>query len=232
MKDRTRQPAAKGTLPDFTPVPRQCNRFDGWTPERQRGFIEALADTGSVRAAAHAVNMTPEGAYYLRRQPGAEEFRKAWEAALSLGVRRLEDIAMDRALNGVESPVYSYGKIIGTRMVYSDRLLMFLLRNRAGKRFNAAGRHDAVTRGEITKLKKQWQAEYEKEQAAAHAEAARTAPDILSRFTQANRRWYEALPAPAREAYDRFLAAEAEARARGQCYEMPNWLALPPPEKA
>ena len=105
MKDRTRQPAAKGTLPDFTPVPRQCNRHDGWTPQRQRGFIEALADTGSVKRAAHAVNMTPEGAYYLRRHPEAEEFRAAWAAALALGVQRLEDIAMDRALNGVESPV-------------------------------------------------------------------------------------------------------------------------------
>lgn len=231
MKDRTRKPATKGSLPDFTPVPRERIRHDGWTPERQRGFIEALADTGSVKHAAHAVNMTPEGAYLLRRHPEAHEFRKAWEAALSLGVRRLEDIAMDRALNGVESPVYSYGKIIGTRLVYNDRLLMFLLRNRAGQRFNAGGRHDAVTRGEINKLKKQWQAEYEKEQAIAHAEAAKTEPSILSRVTTANRHWYEALPAPAREAYDRFLAAEAEARAEGKAPHMPNWLALPPPEK-
>jgi hypothetical protein len=116
-------------------------------------------------------------------------------------------------------------------MVYNDRLLMFLLRNRASKRFKATGRHDAPTRSEIAKLKKQWQAEYEKEEAVARAEAARNAPDILSRFTQANRRWYEALPAPAREAYDAFLKAEAEARAAGKAPNMPNWLALPPPEE-
>lgn len=231
MKDRSRQPAAKGTLPAFTPVPRHYKRFDGWTPERQRGFIEALADTGSVKRAAHAVNMTPEGAYLLRRHPEAEEFRKAWEAALALGVQRLEDIAMDRALNGVESPVYSYGKIIGTRMVYNDRLLMFLLRNRASKRFKATARHDAPTRAEIAKLKKQWQADYEKEEAAARAKAAKNAPDLLSRFTAANRKWYEALPTPAREAYDAFLAAEAEARAAGKAPSMPNWLALPPPKE-
>lgn len=46
---------------------------------------------------------------------------------------------MDRALNGVEVPVYAYGKIIGTRRVYNDRLLMFMLRNRAPKRFAAGG---------------------------------------------------------------------------------------------
>ena len=83
-------------LPAFAPVPRQCIRHDGWTPERQRGFIEALADTGSVKAAAHRVNMTPEGAYLLRRHPEGHEFRTAWEAALKLGVQRLEDVAAIR----------------------------------------------------------------------------------------------------------------------------------------
>lgn len=140
------------SLPDFTPVPRKCKRHDGWTPARQKGFIEALADTGSVKHAAHAVNMTPEGAYYLRRQPGAEEFAAAWLAALDRGIERLEDIAMERAIHGVEVPVYSYGKIIGTRIVHNDRLLMFMLRNRAadrfaagapGKRINPPGREPA-----------------------------------------------------------------------------------------
>ena len=63
-------------LPAFTPVPRKCQRHDGWTPERQRAFIERLADYGSVRAAANAVGMTPESAYQLRRQPGAEPFAR------------------------------------------------------------------------------------------------------------------------------------------------------------
>ncbi|MFM9934918.1 MAG: hypothetical protein ACKVOL_01830 [Novosphingobium sp.] len=231
MKDRTRKPAPRGTLPAFTPVPRQRERHDGWTPQRQRGFIEALADTGSVKHAAHAVNMTAVGAYYLRRQPEADEFRAAWEAALALGVQRLEDVAMDRALHGVEVPVYHFGAVVGSRMVYNDRLLMFLLRNRASKRFKASARHDAPTRSEIAKLKKQWQAEYEAEEAAARAAAAKGAPDFLSRFTAANRQWYEALPAPAREAYDQFLKAEAEARAAGKAPSMPNWLALPPPKE-
>lgn len=53
-------------VPDFTPVPRKY-RYDGWTAERQRGFIAALAETGSVKAAAERINMSPEGAYFLRR---------------------------------------------------------------------------------------------------------------------------------------------------------------------
>jgi hypothetical protein len=107
-------------VPEFTPVPRHYKRHDGWTPERQQRFIQALADLGSVRAAAHAVNMTPEGAYLLRRHPEAAEFREAWEAALALGVQRLEDVAMERALFGVEVPVYHFGAVVGTRRVYND----------------------------------------------------------------------------------------------------------------
>lgn len=154
-----------GELPRFTPVPRQTSRHDGWTDERQRAFIEALADTGSVDAACRAVDMSQGGVYYLRRQPGAESFRKAWEKALELGVQRIEDVAMDRALNGVEVPVYSYGKLVGTRTAYNDRLLMFMLRNRAPGRF-AAGQPkalNAVDQMKLDRIKKQWRAEWEAE---------------------------------------------------------------------
>lgn len=65
-----RSPVRAGELPTFTPVPRQCARHDGWTPDRQRAFIEALADTGSVAAACKAVDMSERGAYHLRRQEG------------------------------------------------------------------------------------------------------------------------------------------------------------------
>ena len=67
-------------LPDFTPVPRRNNRHDGWTPERQRAFIEALADTGSVTRAAAMVNMAQANCYTLRRADGAECFRGGWVA--------------------------------------------------------------------------------------------------------------------------------------------------------
>jgi len=177
MIETSRRRKRRGTLPAFTPVPRQTARHDGWTPERQRLFIEALADTGSVRAAAHAVNMTPEGAYQLRRHPEAGEFRKAWEAALALGVQRLEDVAMDRALNGVDVPVYHFGAVIGTRRVYNDRLLMFLLRNRAPKRFAADSLNngDAATRSHLARLKREWRKEWEEERAAQEAREAEEA---------------------------------------------------------
>ena len=122
-------------LPPFAPVPREKDRANGWKPEVQRAFIEALAETGSVRAACRRVNRADHGAYLLRRHPEAQAFRAAWDAALDIGMRRIEDVAMDRALHGVEVPVYSYGKLVGTRTVYNVRLVMFMLRNRAPERF-------------------------------------------------------------------------------------------------
>jgi hypothetical protein len=162
-------------LPEFTPVPRERERSNGWKPEVQRAFIAALAETGSVKSAARRVGRAEVGAYLLRRHPQAEEFRRAWDAALDIGMRRIEDVAMDRALHGVEVPVYSYGKIVGTRTVYNDRLLMFMLRNRAPERF-AGGKPqglNAIDKMELTRLKKQWRKEWEAERAA---EAARAQP--------------------------------------------------------
>ena len=83
--------AAGHALPQFEPVPRKY-RHDGWTPERQKAFIAALAESGNVTAACEHVGMTTEGAYYLRRQPGAESFRRAWEAALDGGEAPLDQL--------------------------------------------------------------------------------------------------------------------------------------------
>lgn len=173
--DKRQLPAAPGQIPHFDPVPRGTNRHDGWTEDRQRRFIEALSVTGSVKAAAHRVNMTPEGAYLLQCHPEAESFRKAWEAALSLGVQQLEDIALERALHGTEVPVYSYGQLVDSRIKHNDRLLMFMHGNRAPTRFNAAGqvterRNTIGNPGyatELSRLKKQWRQKWEAEQQAA-----------------------------------------------------------------
>ncbi|WP_427969661.1 hypothetical protein [Altererythrobacter sp.] len=178
-------------LPAFTPVPRAKDRSNGWKPEVQRAFIEALADTGSVRAACRMVGRTEHGVYQLRRHPEAESFCAAWEAALKLGIRRIEDIAMDRAINGTQEPVYSYGKLVGTRTRHNDRLLMFLLRNRSPDRF-AEGRAKGMSGLDLTRLeqeKKKWRKEWELEQRAEHrvgdaAEARRIIDGKLEELRQ------------------------------------------------
>lgn len=119
----------KPPIPEFEPVPRRY-RHDGWTPERQKAFIGALAETGCVDRAARAVNMAQANCYTLRRAPGAESFRRAWEAALDFSIGRIKDIAFERAIEGQLVPVFVGGKLMGFRRKRNDALLMFILRHR------------------------------------------------------------------------------------------------------
>jgi hypothetical protein len=115
-------------LLDFEPVPRRY-RHNGWTPERQKAFIGWLAVTGCVDRAARMVNIAQTNCYELRRAPGAEGFRRAWDSALDFAVPKLKDIAFQRAIEGELVPVFSGGKLMGFRRKYNDKLLMFCLRH-------------------------------------------------------------------------------------------------------
>lgn len=202
---------ARAELTAFTPVPRQRNRHDGWSPEVQRAFIAALADYGSVRDAARKVGRAPEGAYLLRRHPQGAEFAAAWEAALAHGMRRLEDALMERALNGVEVPVYSYGKLVGARVTYNDRLGMFMLRNRLPDRFAAGGGAralNAVGKMELERQKAQWREEWQAERDREEAEGQAWAGDFVDQIQGMHVKWWGMLGPRARAAYIHFRRLE------------------------
>ncbi len=113
----------------YGPVPVRY-RHDGWVPDRQLAFIEALADCGCVDEAARSVGMSRNSAYALRRRPDAQAFRLAWDAAMDNAVAQLRDAAMARAINGVSVPVFHGSEQIGERRHFDERLTMFLLRYR------------------------------------------------------------------------------------------------------
>lgn len=97
----------------FDPVPVRA-RHDGWTPERQRRFIQLLAHTGVVAAAARAVGKSANAAYQLRERDGAASFAAAWDIAQRMAGDRAFGQAMDRAINGVEVPRFYRGRQVGT----------------------------------------------------------------------------------------------------------------------
>lgn len=113
-------------VPAFAPV--EVNpRIDGWTPERQRDFVEALADTGVVRDAAARVGMSEQSFARLRRRPGSAPFVAACEAAITIATRRLRSVAFDRAINGYTRQIFYHGELKGEERVYDPRLLILLL---------------------------------------------------------------------------------------------------------
>ena len=124
----------------WVPV-RRRPRLDGWTEEKQRRFIEALADTGLVSHAAKAVGMSRESANRLRRSPHGATFSRAWDAARRHSGAALEDIAFERAIEGQEQNIYNeYGEVVCTKRVVNDRMLTFLLSHLMPDRYGKAAR--------------------------------------------------------------------------------------------
>jgi hypothetical protein len=81
--------------PEFTPVPLRARR-DGWTAERQYGYLVALAAFGHCGQAARAVGMTQQSAIRLRRRPEAASFDRLCTAALGLAKKRHAQVRLER----------------------------------------------------------------------------------------------------------------------------------------
>jgi 3-hydroxyacyl-CoA dehydrogenase len=112
-------------LPAFEPVPLRY-RCDGWTPERQRTFLEELADCGVIRHAAARVEMTEQSVTRLRRR--SRTFDLTCEAAQRIGVRnRLVPTAFERAIEGTIKGHYYHGELKSEERVYDNRLLTYLI---------------------------------------------------------------------------------------------------------
>jgi hypothetical protein len=118
---------------DGVPLKPSYRRLAGWSAERQRLFLTALAETGSVHLAATAARLSARSAYLLRTR--SPSFASAWNAAQQLAVGRLSAVAFDRALNGRVEQIYREGELIGERRVPNDRLLTWLLARLDPKRF-------------------------------------------------------------------------------------------------
>ena len=123
----------------------------------------------------------------------------------------IEDVAMDRAINGVEEPVYNYGKLVGTRIRYNDRLLMFMLRNRAPGRFAGGGQArglSAMDKVQREKLKQQWREEWEEEEARKNAETQGEVADFVDQISDMHVTWWSHLSPRTRAAYREFRRLE------------------------
>jgi hypothetical protein len=119
-------PGEPADLIDFEPVPLR-RRSGGLTPEKQRQFVEALADTGVAREAAARVGLSEQAINRVRRRADARSFDRACEAAHRLGARQLRSVAFERAIEGTLRGHYYRGERISEERVFDNRLLVYLL---------------------------------------------------------------------------------------------------------
>lgn len=140
MKHDHPTPDPTDPLATYTPVTLR-ERHDGWTAERQRAFLRALADTGCISEAAHATGITPRSAYRLRNHPQGQAFAMAWAQALQLAAARLMTTAYERALKGGIREMWKDGKVVAEVREPSDRLLVWLLNRFVASGFADTGDH-------------------------------------------------------------------------------------------
>jgi hypothetical protein len=124
-------PAA--TPADALPAGYGCRqpRHDGWTLERQAEFLDDLGQHGNVARAAGAVGMSAASAYRLRGREAKRDprgaFTTGWRAATAMAYIRLRDLAFERIENGTVQTHFYRGNLVGTRLIFSDRLLLGML---------------------------------------------------------------------------------------------------------
>jgi molybdenum-dependent DNA-binding transcriptional regulator ModE len=151
-------------------IPAYRLRHDGWTEIRQRIFLRALSETGSVRDACKRAVISNTSAYRMRKR--APAFARAWDRALRLVMPTIEQAAFERAVLGWDEPILYRGEVVATRKRYSHALLARLL----DRRGLGDGEPDADVEAEMASLPRDKSSPLVR---AAH-EAARAAGGVFS----------------------------------------------------
>ena len=136
-------PAARAYAP-ATPA-RYTQRSDGWTPDRQRGFLERIAEGATVDEASASVGLSSGAAYTLRRRAAGAAFALGWDAAKLVARPIVAETLFLRAIAGqTERVTRPDGEVI-ERHRYDNRLAMSLL-NRLDRHADATETANAATR--------------------------------------------------------------------------------------
>ena len=96
------------------------------THPAKRAFLSAFAYCGRIRRAALEAQVNWRMHYHwLRADPA---YAEAFEQAKGLAADFLEDEAIRRATEGVQRAVYYKGTQVGEETLFSDTLLIFMLK--------------------------------------------------------------------------------------------------------
>lgn len=100
--------------------------------EKRAAFLEAYALVGNVSDAAQHAGVGRRTHYEWMNDP---DYAAAFHHAQEQAADRLEREAVRRATAGVEKTVWYKGEPVGTERVYSDVLLIFLLKGLRPEKF-------------------------------------------------------------------------------------------------
>lgn len=123
-----RKPKRPARRKGAVPSARTRDRQQRTPAAKRKAFIDELRQRGSVYHAALAAGIGRRTAYRWRDEE--EAFARDWDDALEDAYDVLEASAYERAVEGVDEPVFHEGEICGYVRKYSDRLVPVLLNGR------------------------------------------------------------------------------------------------------
>lgn len=91
----------------------------------QNKFLNYFCNTGTLSGAARAAGVTRQTHYYWMHDP---EYAMAFEEARTMMCSLLEDEAYRRGVEGIDTPVFYKGEMVGTIKKYSDTMLTLLMK--------------------------------------------------------------------------------------------------------
>jgi transposase-like protein len=104
--------------------------YTKYTPQRARAFLAIIEAGGSVTKAAIAAKVCRKTPYLWR--DNHPEFKVGWKEAEEIGTDLIEDVSVDRALNG------------------NDTQIIFQLKARRPEKYKDRGQQDLNVSGGLT----------------------------------------------------------------------------------
>ena len=133
-------------LLDFLPDIPKGQKVDAQL--RKHRFIEVLATTGNVSYSANAAGWKSRNTAYSQKEKDPE-FAKLWEEAIEISMDALEMEARKRALGWDEPIVNKDGVVVGTRRVFSDKMMEILLKAHRPEKYREKFEHDHKVGGGV-----------------------------------------------------------------------------------
>jgi len=114
---------------------------------RKERFLKSLESCGIVEDACLQAGISRGWAYEKRKTD--EAFERAWDDAKAVAVAVWEKEAIRRAVKGHKRPVYQGKEHVGNEQVYSDTLLIFLLKGAKPETYRDKLEHSGPNGGAI-----------------------------------------------------------------------------------
>lgn len=100
---------------------------------KKRAFLAAFSECGNITKAAEMAGCSR--CTHHKWLSESHEYPELFEQAKESASDKLEQEARRRAVEGTKEAIYYQGEIVGHKMIYSDNLLMFLLKGERPEKF-------------------------------------------------------------------------------------------------